>query len=112
MTTTTEPTLHHIFTDLPSLKRAYMPFVIEGAIFIPTEKNFQLNDSVTASITLPENNQEYTFTGEIIWVSPIASHHPGIGITCSGDEGQAFRKAVADLIGEVKGGEREGFDTM
>lgn len=112
MTTDTQLKLRYIFPDLHALKRAYMPFVVDGAIFIPTDETVALNDLMTVSIVLPESQYEYTFTGEIIWISPKSSELPGIGVTCSDDEGREFNKVVRELISELKGDEKEFFDTM
>lgn len=111
---TEEKTIQHTFPDLLSLKRAFMPFVIEGAIFIPTQNDYQLGDFIKTTVTLPESKQEYTFTGEIIWISPKSFHNhaAGIGIICNGDEGRAFKKATIEAVSELKGDSKELSDTM
>ncbi|EKD92181.1 MAG: hypothetical protein ACD_29C00132G0002 [uncultured bacterium] len=95
------------FTNLQALNNAVMSFVQDGGIFIPTENEFHLNDLVFVTITLPENEQTFAFTGEVIWITPKAAHNnfhfSGIGIQCSGDEGSAFQKAVQALLTDVKG---------
>ncbi len=113
MPTENDVTLQHAFSDLQSLKRAFMPFVVNGGIFIPTQNSYQLGDFVKAIITLPETNHDYTFTGEVIWISPKSSNnHSGIGITCSGEEGHAFKKATMEMLSDLKGSERDSSDTM
>lgn len=112
MTTENELTLQHTFPDLPSLKRAFMPFVVEGGIFIPTQNNYQLGDFIQATITLPESKHDYIFTGEVIWISSKSNSHTGVGITCNGDEGRALRKAITEMLSELKGDDRELSDTM
>lgn len=110
---TEEKTIQHTFSDLLSLKRAFMPFVVEGGIFIPTQNDYQLGELIKATITLPESKHDYTFTGEIIWISPKSfQNHTGIGITCNGDEGHAFEKAVIEALSELKGDDKELSDTM
>ena len=113
MPTENDEILQHAFSDLQSLKSAFMSFVIKSGIFIPTNNDYQLGDFVKAVITLPETKHDYTFTGEVIWISPKSSHnHPGIGITCSGEEGHAFKKATMELLSDLKENERESSDTM
>lgn len=98
--------LTYQFPDLIALKRAYMPFVRDGGIFIPTDKLFQLGGLVKVTVTLPEENKQiFTFVGEVIWITPKSSsnlQHAGIGVQCNEDEGVAFRKAVQQLIAGVK----------
>lgn len=112
MTIDNETILHHTFSDFLTLKRAFMPFVVGGAIFIPTQEKYQLGDFIKVMITLPESKHDYTFTGEIIWVSPQSNNHSGIGITCNEEEGRAFKNAVTEALKELKGDERDLSDTM
>ena len=112
MTTDNEHILRYAFPDLQSLKSAYMSFVIEGGIFIASKEDYQLGDFLKVSLTLPESNHEYSFSGDVIWISPKTHTHPGVGITCSGDEGEAFKKAILALIGDIKTDEKGPFETM
>lgn len=113
MTTENELTLQHAFPDLQSLKRAFMPFVMGGGIFIPTQNDYHLGDFIKTTITFPESKHDYTFTGEVIWISSKSLHnHAGVGITCNDDEGQAFKKATIEALRELKGDEKELSDTM
>ena len=93
------------FPDLPALKKAYMGFVREGGIFIPTTENsMHLGDSVTATLTLPKDDLSFSFTSEVIWITPnstTSSKPAGIGLQCNTDEGEAFQKAVRELIGAM-----------
>lgn len=109
---TEEKTLQYTFSDLISLKRAFMPFVVEGGIFIPTQNVYQLGDLIKVTLTLPESKYDYAFTGEVIWITPKTNNHPGVGITCNGDEGRAFKQAVKEAISEFKGDDKELSDTM
>jgi type IV pilus assembly protein PilZ len=101
-----EKKLSYRFESLSALKNAFMPFVRDCGIFIPTNDVFHLSDMVKVTITLPEDKQTYTFSGEIIWITPKSIHsshrHPGIGVQCSGDEGEACKKAVQTLLIDVK----------
>lgn len=105
MSETEQAVLTHRFETLKALNNAYMSFVRDGGIFIPTEEIHHLGDNVTLTLTLPENNQTFTFTGEVIWVTPKLStnnNHSGIGVQCNEDEGEAFRKAVKELLADFK----------
>jgi len=97
--------LTHEFTDLNALKNAFMPFVQDGGIFIPTDKIFHLNDSVKITVILPQTKQSFKFSGEVIWIMPKSAHNitqPGIGIQCRHDEGEVFKKVVLELLAAVK----------
>lgn len=101
-----KPSITYQFANLQALNNAFMSFVRDGGIFIPTENEFHLGERVIATITLPESGETYEFTGEIIWITPKSTqssiHKPGIGVQCEGDEGSAFNKAVQTLLANIK----------
>lgn len=101
-----EVQLSHQFTDLHQLENAMMPFVHDGGVFIPTDTLFHLGDYVRVTLTLPETNHTFSFSGEVIWITPKSSTHTaGIGVQCNSDEGEAFRKAARELLQDIKGNE-------
>ena len=103
---TEEKKIVYRFENINTLKNAFMPFVRDGGIFIPTEDVFHLGDVVNVAVTLSEGEQTFTFSGEVIWVTPksihSANHDPGIGIQCNSDEGEAFQKATQQLLSGIK----------
>lgn len=98
--------LTHHFATLAALKEAFMPFVQDSGIFIPTEAIFHLGNKIKVTVTLPENKQTFVLEGEVIWITPKSihqnNHHAGVGIQCNTDEGEAFRNAVQKLLGGMK----------
>lgn len=97
-----QPLTRH-FKTLGELKNAFMPFVREGGLFISTKNQFHLDDRVTVVVTLPESEQTFTFSGDVIWITPhSAQHHAGVGVQCNSDEGEAFQKAVEQLVAGTK----------
>lgn len=109
-----EHSLTHRFSNLSALNNAFMSFVYNGGIFIPTEADFHLGDFINISITLPERDQTFIFSGEVIWVTPKSIHdnfhRPGVGIQCTGDEGTALIKAIQSLLMDFK--EESNSDTL
>lgn len=101
-----DQTITYHFPSVLSLKKAYMDFVREGGIFVPTEAAFHLGDLVTVVLTLPEDEQTYTFTSDVIWITPKHTSgngdHAGIGLQCSESQGDAFQKSVIALISEIE----------
>ena len=92
----------YIFADLKALQRAYMPFVLDGGIFIPTQKSFQLGEEVVVNITLPDDGATVTFAGEVIWITPksaqSATNQAGIGIQFTGKNAENLRKKIKQLV--------------
>ncbi|OGT25785.1 MAG: hypothetical protein A3I77_03090 [Gammaproteobacteria bacterium RIFCSPLOWO2_02_FULL_42_14] len=97
--------LSHTFDSVKALQKAYMPFVRDGGgIFIQTQKTFHLGDPVAVILTLSPEKRTFSFMSEVIWISPNTEHgqKPGIGVRCAGPEGEAFREAVIQLLGQAK----------
>lgn len=98
-------TLSYQFADLVALKKAFMPFVRDGGIFIPTTEKFHLGELVQLTIQLPNHEKPFAFTGEIIWITPPSAqseNRAGVGIQCSGHEGETFQKKARELLAELK----------
>ena len=69
--------------DKASLYAAYMPFVTNGGLFIPTTKQYDLGDEVFMLLTLMEDNERMPVAGKIIWVTPPGAQgnrSAGIGV--------------------------------
>lgn len=98
---TTTHTLMYQFPDLASLKRAYMDFVRDGGVFVPTDEIFHLGDTVTAILLLPQSEQPFTFTAEVIWIThkSAGNEQGGVGIQCSDNAGESFQTAAQELLG-------------
>ena len=56
--------------DKASLYAAYMPYVTNGGLFIPTTKQYDLGDEVFMLLTLMEDNERLPVAGKIIWITP------------------------------------------
>ncbi len=56
--------------DKNSLYAAYMPFVKNGGLFIPTQKPYKLGDEVFMLLTLMEERERMPVAGRIIWLTP------------------------------------------
>ena len=75
--------------DLPGLASAYMPFLADGGLFIPTQRDYDLGDSVYVLITLPDDPLRYPVAAKVAWVTPANStggRTQGIGVRLARDE--------------------------
>ena len=70
------------------LYSCYMPYLKNGGLFVPTNRNFELGDEVFLLLTLMDDPQRHPVTGKVVWIMPRASgNRPvGIGIQFSGNE--------------------------
>ncbi|MDY6890982.1 MAG: PilZ domain-containing protein [Pseudomonadota bacterium] len=95
--------------DRESLYKAYMPFITNGGLFIPTARSYQLGEEVFMLLTLMDEPDKVPVTGKVVWVTPKAAQGgriPGIGIQLSGDDAALVRKIETYLAGMLESGRR------
>src|ERR1051325_5321959 len=56
--------------DKSALYLAYMPFVKNGGLFIPTNSNYRLGDEVFMLLTLMGEDEKLPVAGRVIWLTP------------------------------------------
>ncbi|MEO6104611.1 MAG: PilZ domain-containing protein, partial [Pseudoxanthomonas sp.] len=54
--------------DKAQLYNAYIPYVKNGGIFVPTPKRYFLGDEVFLLLTLPDSSERLPVAGRVIWV--------------------------------------------
>ncbi|MDX1604955.1 MAG: PilZ domain-containing protein [Candidatus Competibacterales bacterium] len=90
----------HAIRDRDTLYSSFMPFLQDGGLFIPTDRQFDLGDEVFVLLTLPDTPDRYPVTGRVVWLSPkSASGRPaGIGLQFTGTQSEVvLRKIEAQL---------------
>lgn len=92
--------------DKSALYAAYMPFVRNGGLFIPTNKNYGLGDEVFMLLTLMEDTEKLPVAGKIVWITPKGAQGnraAGIGVQFSEQDGGAARTKIETyLAGALK----------
>jgi type IV pilus assembly protein PilZ len=92
--------------DKSSLYAAYMPFVKNGGLFIPTNKVYKLGDEVFMLLTLMDETEKLPVAGKIVWVTPSGAQGAriaGIGVQFSNQDNGAVRNKIeAYLAGALK----------
>lgn len=92
--------------DKSSLYSAYMPFVKNGGLFIPTSKKYALNDEVFMLLTLMDETEKLPVAGKIVWITPSGAEGgriAGIGVQFSNqDKGAVRNKIETYLAGALK----------
>jgi type IV pilus assembly protein PilZ len=86
-----------------ALYAAFMPFIKNGGIFVPTNRPYQLGDEVYLILTLLDDPTKIPVAGKVVWISPSgggASKTPGIGVQFPADDsGFSARKRIEDALG-------------
>ena len=93
-----------------ALYAAYIPFFVEGGIFVPTPRDYKLGDDVYVLLTLPDDTKRYPVAGRVAWVTPpraAGNRTQGVGIQFPKDEKSRQLKAkIEELLGTALGSER------
>lgn len=87
--------------DKSALYAAYMPFVKNGGLFIPTSKVYQLNDEVFMLLTLMDEAEKIPVAGKIVWITPKGAQGnraAGIGVQFSDQDGGAAQKKIETYL--------------
>lgn len=92
--------------DKSALYAAYMPFIKNGGLFIPTNKQYKLGDEVFMLLTLLDEKDKLPVAGTIVWITPTGSQGnraAGVGVQFSEqNNGQAQKKIETYLAGALK----------
>lgn len=86
-----------------ALYAAYMPFVKNGGLFVPTNREYALGDEVFLLLTLMNDPAKLPIAGSIVWVTPEGAQGnktQGVGVQFSADEsGQSVRRKIESILG-------------
>ncbi|MFZ6657978.1 PilZ domain-containing protein [Undibacterium sp. TJN19] len=86
-----------------ALFAAYMPFLKNGGIFVPTNKAYRLGEEIYLILTLLDDPNKYPIAGKVAWITPAGAGNnksQGIGVHFPEDEsGTRIRLRVEELLG-------------
>ena len=72
--------------DRTVLYAAYMPFLRNGGLFIPTNKRFALGEEVFVLLALMDEAEKIPINGTVVWLTPKGAQgnrQAGIGVQFS-----------------------------
>jgi type IV pilus assembly protein PilZ len=86
-----------------ALYAAFMPYLRNGGIFVPTNRPYNIGDEVYLILTLLDDPTRIPVAGKVVWISPSgggASKTPGIGVHFPSDEsGVVARRKIEEALG-------------
>jgi type IV pilus assembly protein PilZ len=91
--------------DKAVLYAAYMPFVRNGGLFIPTKKEYELGDEVFMLLNLMDEAEKIPVAGKVVWMTPKAaqsSRAAGIGVQFNDQDDVARSKIENYLAGALQ----------
>ncbi len=87
-----------------SLYAAFIPFVRNGGLFIPTNRAYKLGDEVFMLLNLMDEPDRVPVAGKIIWITPRGtggSRTPGVGVQFSEQDRGDTRNRIENLLGII-----------
>jgi type IV pilus assembly protein PilZ len=88
--------------ELQALHAAYMPFLKNGGIFIPEDKQYEINDEIFMLLDIMDEEEKIPVNGKVVWITPVnaqANRPPGIGVQFSEKNSEAKNKIESYLAG-------------
>lgn len=95
--------------DADVLYSAYMPFIENGGLFIPTGKACSVGDAVFILLSLMDEPRRIPLSGTVVWVTPHNAENnraQGIGVQFR-DKDNAARPLIEKYLAGMQGGHRQ-----
>lgn len=93
-----------------ALYAAYMPFLQNGGVFVPGNRNCQLGEEVFLLLNLMQDEARYPVAGKVAWITPAGAannHTQGIGVQFPADDaGRRVRQRIEEILGTALGSSR------
>lgn len=90
--------------DKSVLYAAYMPFIKNGGLFIPTNKSYKLGDEVFMLLSLMDEPEKIPTTAKVVWITPKGAQGnraAGVGVQFSDSDSVARDKIETYLAGTL-----------
>jgi type IV pilus assembly protein PilZ len=85
-----------------ALYAAYMPYLSNGGIFLPTSKHYTLGDEVFLMIQLMDDPAKYPVAGSVVWITPAGAQRnkaQGVGVQFASDEtGKVVKQKIEQIL--------------
>jgi type IV pilus assembly protein PilZ len=86
-----------------ALYAAYMPFLKNGGVFVPTSKPYKIGDEIYLILSLMDDPNKYPIAGKVAWITPASAANnkaQGVGVHFPADEsGQKARLRIEEILG-------------
>ena len=92
--------LSFVIKDKNALYAAFMPFVKNGGLFIPTSK-LQIGDEIFLLLRLMDESERIPVAGQVVWVTPPGAEGNralGVGIQFSDQDKGVARRRIEDYL--------------
>ncbi|MEA3276964.1 MAG: PilZ domain-containing protein [Pseudomonadota bacterium] len=90
-----------VIKDTSALYAAFMPFVNNGGLFIPTSKRYQIGDEIFLLLRLMDESERIPVAGKVVWVTPESAEGDrtvGVGVQFSDQDKGVTRRKIEDHL--------------
>jgi type IV pilus assembly protein PilZ len=98
--------------DKSALYAAYMPFVINGGLFIPTNRDYEMGQEIFLLLNLMDEAERLPIVGKIIWKTPPRSgsyKSSGIGVQFTDQDGIIARNKIETYLAGALSSDRSTY---
>ncbi len=98
--------------DKSALYLAYMPFVTNGGLFVPTNSSYKLGDEIFMLLTIMEEEEKIPVAGRVIWITPKGAQgkrKAGIGVQFSDQDQGNTQKRIENYLAGALGGDKSTY---
>ncbi|MCS4503333.1 hypothetical protein KBTX_01945 [wastewater metagenome] len=95
--------------DKNALYAAYMGFIRNGGLFVPTTKRYEIGDEVFILLTLMEESEKIPVVGRVVWITPQGAQGnrtAGIGVQFTEKDGGPARNKIETYLAGTLESER------
>ena len=88
--------------DKQALYMAYMPFLKEGGLFLPTKKDYNLGDEVFLLVKILDEIEPTSISGEVAWITPsdaLGNRPAGVGVSFIGENARKTANLIESKLG-------------
>jgi type IV pilus assembly protein PilZ len=85
-----------------ALYAAYLAFVPDGGIFIPTDREYPLGTVVSLRLCLPDPVPWVTLSAQVVWITPAtaADQVAGIGVQFTGAGAAQVKQRIEQCLAD------------
>ena len=86
--------------DLRTLRAAFMPFLRNAGLFVPTHNEYGMGDEVFLVVKLL-GEEQYALAATVVWMTPAgaqSSRTKGVGVQFKGQDGVKLKGRIEELI--------------
>ncbi len=95
--------------DKNALYAAYLSYIKNGGLFVPTNNAYNLGDEVFILLTLMEETEKIPVVGKVVWITPKGAQGnrtAGIGLQFTDKDGGPARGKIETYLAGTTTSER------